>query len=59
MAKKKICPECWHEFEGKGKYCSSKCSAKAVEEAARQLRKKEGPIFEKWKSRLKASISTL
>ena len=55
---KKICanPKCENEVTGKGKYCSYKCSLPAMKNAIEQLKKKEGPIYEKWKARLAASI---
>jgi len=59
MKEKKKCPTCGKEFTGKKKYCTYKCSITATEAANQQLRDKKGPIYEKWKSRLKASIEQL
>ena len=50
---------CGREFEGRSKYCGFECSLNATRECIEQLRNKEGPIYEKWKARLKASIEHL
>jgi len=54
MKKKCANPKCGNEVKGKGKYCSYECSFPAIIESIEQLRKKEGPIYEKWKARIKA-----
>ena len=59
MKKKRFCPKCGGEIEGRSTYCCYVCSMEAVIEANKQLRDKKGPIYEKWKSRLKASIERL
>jgi len=58
---KKICKaqNCENEVKGRGKYCSYKCSNEAIEEAGKQLREKKGPIYDKWRARLKESIEKL
>jgi len=58
-AKVKRCPRCTRLFMGEGKYCTSECSSAVVAETCKQLREKEGPIYEKWRARLKASIERL
>jgi len=55
----KQCPECFKWFVGRSKYCSYKCSAKATEQAIKELQEKRGPVYEKWKARLKASLEHL
>ena len=55
VKKKKICPGCGKEFEGRSKYCSYTCAFPAMAESAEQLKAKKGPIYEKWKSRREAS----
>lgn len=60
MGKKlNVCPGCGMYFEGRSKYCSYTCALPAMADAIEQIKKKEGPIYEKWKARLKASIGTL
>ena len=59
MKAKKICPNCGEEFEGRSKYCTYKCSIPATLEAIEQLKNRKGPIYEKWKARLKASIGSI
>ena len=60
MRKKlKPCPECGLYFEGRSKYCSYECAYPAMKEAVDQILSKEGPIYEKWKARLKASMGNL
>uniref|UniRef100_A0A6M3M7B6 Uncharacterized protein n=1 Tax=viral metagenome TaxID=1070528 RepID=A0A6M3M7B6_9ZZZZ len=59
MKKKKKCPNCGREFEGKRKYCCYGCSVTATVEANKQLKDKEGPIYEKWKTNLEASLNKL
>jgi len=56
MKKVKRCPTCGKEFTGQKKYCSYRCSIPATEETNKQLIERKGPIYEKWKARLKASI---
>ena len=57
--KVKKCPTCGREFTGQRKYCSYMCSVPATKEAAEQISKKKGSIYEKWRARLKASIERL
>lgn len=59
MKNKVFCPVCKKEVKGSGKYCSYEHSVVAIDEAIKQMREKEGPIYEKWKQRLKAAIGTL
>jgi len=56
MMKKKLCPQCGGPLKGKQKYCCYLCSIPAMLEAAKQIKSKEGPIYEKWKKGLKASL---
>lgn len=57
--KEKICPGCGKKFTGRSKYHSYECALPAMAEAVRQLREKEGPIYEKWKASLKAATERL
>ena len=55
--KKKICanPDCENEVKGRKKYCSYPCAFPAMVRATDEIKRKSGPIYEKWKSRLEAS----
>lgn len=56
MKKVKKCPTCGKEFTGKRKYCTYLCSIPATMEANKQVKERKGPIYEKWKAKLKASL---
>jgi len=55
----KKCPQCGAEFRGTKKYCSYICSIPATLEANKQLQEKKGPIYEKWRRNLEASVKKL
>jgi len=57
--KKKVCPGCGKEFFGRRKYCPYGCSVAASIEANRQLREREGAVYEKWKKALKKRLGEL
>ena len=59
--KKKKCenPDCEEVVTGRGRFCSYKCAIPAIKDAADQIISKEGPVYEKWKVRLKASITNI
>lgn len=59
MRKMKACPGCGSGFLGGGKYCSDKCSTRAVNNAIEQLKEKKGAIYDKWKERLKESLERI
>ena len=56
----KRCDDCHRTEEEAGKLSihglCKECSWKRQKESARQIREKKGPIYEKWKARLKASV---
>ena len=47
---------CGDRFFGSTKCCDEGCAAAAVQDCIKQLQEKKGPIYDKWKSRIKASI---
>ena len=55
--KKKRCENtgCGKEYIGRSKYCSYSCAVPAMMKAADEIRRKSGPIYEKWKARIEAS----
>jgi uncharacterized Zn finger protein (UPF0148 family) len=53
------CPGCGVRLIKAGKYCSPVCSMGAVREAVDQLKEKKGPVYDKWKARLKESLKRL
>lgn len=59
MGRLKTCPTCNTVHDKRGKYCSYVCGLPAVEDAIKQLTEKKGPIYDKWKERLKASIERI
>jgi hypothetical protein len=56
MASVKRCAGCGFKFSGSGKCCSDACAERAVREAIKQLKEKKGPIYDRWKERLKESL---
>ena len=55
----KDCPKCGTVHWKNGKYCSEACALAAVGDAVHQLKVKKGPVYEKWKARLKESIERI
>ena len=55
----KKCKNCGTEFLGPGKCCSDACAERAARESVIQLKARKGPIYEKWKRNLKASLKRL
>lgn len=46
------CAWCGHVMEktSRSRYCSLSCSMGAALDAQRQLREKEGPVYDRWKA---------
>lgn len=53
----KECPTCGRKFYGRRKYCSYECAVPRMLDAIEQVKKKEGPIYEKWKRNLEAAMN--
>lgn len=56
------CVDCGREFENRGQrrkqYCIE-CGYGRVSETTRQLSEKKGPIYDKWRERIKAAAERL
>lgn len=59
MIKRKTCPSCGTKFTGQHKYCSYNCALPAMVDAIEQLRNKKGPVYDKWKARIKEAVEKL
>jgi len=55
MKQEKACLNCGRSHTGKGGYCSYKCGVEAMFDANDQIKRKDGPIYEKWKARWEAA----
>ena len=59
MSMTKFCPNCESPHNEKGSCCCMECSVAMITKTIKQMQKKEGPIYERWKRGMKKAVEAL